>query len=125
MLLRDVIPQDLPVLVLWGDRDPFTPADGPVGRFFQALPQQRDNTTFTFLPGRMRRGWDAGVGTQGLGRRGWDAILQSRTPCCSCPCCCAGVGHCHHDDAPELVHAELLPFLASVHGSAGRVGAQR
>lgn len=86
VLLRDVIPGDLPLLVLWGDSDPFTPADGPVGRFFQALPQQRDNTTFTFLP---------------------------------------GVGHCPHDDAPELVHAELLPFLASVHGSAGRAGAQR
>lgn len=54
MLLREVIPQELPLLVLWGDKDPFTPADGPVGRFFQALPQQRDNTTFTFLPGGLR-----------------------------------------------------------------------
>ncbi|KAL4438016.1 hypothetical protein ABPG77_004237 [Micractinium sp. CCAP 211/92] len=40
-----------PLLVLWGDADPFTPADGPVGKFFQALPATRDSTTFTFLKG--------------------------------------------------------------------------
>lgn len=26
-----------------------------------------------------------------------------------------GVGHCPHDDFPELVHAELLPWLEGVH----------
>ncbi|KAL9437422.1 hypothetical protein AB3S75_023308 [Citrus x aurantiifolia] len=41
----------IPVLVLWGDEDPFTPLDGPVG-------------------------------------------------------------HCPHDDSPELVHEKLLPWLA-------------
>ncbi|KAI8526474.1 hypothetical protein RHMOL_Rhmol12G0000200 [Rhododendron molle] len=30
----------LPVLVLWGDRDPFTPLDGPVGTYFSTLPAQ-------------------------------------------------------------------------------------
>ena len=29
-----------PLLVLWGDADPFTPADGPVGQAFQALPTE-------------------------------------------------------------------------------------
>jgi pimeloyl-ACP methyl ester carboxylesterase len=38
-----------PMLVLWGDRDPFTPADGPVGRFFQELPTQREGTNFQWL----------------------------------------------------------------------------
>jgi hypothetical protein len=32
----------------------------------------------------------------------------------------ADVGHCLHDDKPELVHSELLPWLASLHqGEAG------
>lgn len=65
-----------PLLVLWGDTDSFTPADGPVGRFFQSLPETRANTRFSFLP---------------------------------------SVGHCPHDDRPDLVHGELLPWLASVH----------
>lgn len=50
-LLSSAIPQQLPLMVLWGDADPFTPADGPVGRFFQALPDTRPGTSFTFLPG--------------------------------------------------------------------------
>lgn len=29
----------------------------------------------------------------------------------------AGVGHCLHDDKPELVHAELLPWLEGVMGA--------
>jgi pimeloyl-ACP methyl ester carboxylesterase len=40
-----------PLLVLWGDKDNFTPADGPVGRWFQGLPARRADTVFTFLPG--------------------------------------------------------------------------
>lgn len=63
------------MLVLWGDKDPFTPADGPVGRYFQALPSTRPGTAFRFLP---------------------------------------DVGHCPHDDRPEAVHAELLPWLQRV-----------
>ncbi len=40
-----------PVLVLWGDRDTFTPIDGPVGRFFQRLPESRERTKLQILPG--------------------------------------------------------------------------
>ncbi len=61
-----------PVLVLWGDRDPFTPIDGPVGRYFSALPSELPNVTLHMLE---------------------------------------GVGHCPHDDRPDLVHAKLLPWL--------------
>ncbi|XP_062181401.1 pheophytinase, chloroplastic [Phragmites australis] len=62
----------VPVLVLWGDRDPFTPIDGPVGRFFSALPSELPNVTLHMLE---------------------------------------GVGHCPHDDRPDLVHDRLLPWL--------------
>lgn len=72
----DLIPNiSGPMLVLWGDKDTFTPADGPVGRFFQELPSQRPDTAFHFL---------------------------------------TDVGHCPHDDRPELVHAQLLPWLQRV-----------
>lgn len=65
----------LPVLLLWGDEDPFTPLDGPVGKYFSSLPSQQENVKlFVF----------------------------------------EGVGHCPHDDRPELVHEKLLPWLASL-----------
>jgi len=63
---------DVPVLVLWGDRDPFTPIDGPVGKFFSRLPSELPNVTLHMLE---------------------------------------GVGHCPHDDRPDLVHDRLLPWL--------------
>ncbi|KAK3135543.1 hypothetical protein QOZ80_5BG0420180 [Eleusine coracana subsp. coracana] len=63
---------DVPVLVLWGDRDPFTPIDGPVGKFFSKLPSELPNVTLHMLE---------------------------------------GVGHCPHDDRPDLVHDRLLPWL--------------
>ncbi|ONK73055.1 uncharacterized protein A4U43_C04F26680 [Asparagus officinalis] len=65
----------VPVLVLWGDRDPFTPLDGPVGRYFSSLPSQLSNVKLYVLE---------------------------------------GVGHCPHDDRPDLVHEKLLPWLASL-----------
>lgn len=40
-----------PMLVLWGDKDVFTPPDGPVGKYLQNLPSVRPNTTFQFLTG--------------------------------------------------------------------------
>ncbi|GIL88372.1 hypothetical protein Vretimale_15044 [Volvox reticuliferus] len=40
-----------PLLVLWGDKDTLTPADGPVGRFLKALPERRPETTFKMLEG--------------------------------------------------------------------------
>ncbi|OVA05823.1 Alpha/beta hydrolase fold-1 [Macleaya cordata] len=68
----------LPVLVLWGDQDPFTPLDGPVGRYFSSLPSALPNITLNVLE---------------------------------------GVGHCPHDDRPDLVHEKLLPWLASLPSS--------
>lgn len=62
----------LPVLVLWGDRDPFTPLDGPVGTYFLTLLAQVPNMSLFVLE---------------------------------------GVGHCPHDDRPDLVHEKLLPWL--------------
>ncbi|XP_057973470.1 pheophytinase, chloroplastic isoform X2 [Malania oleifera] len=62
---------NLPVLVLWGDEDPLTPLDGPVGKFFCSLP----NISLFVLE---------------------------------------GVGHCPHDDRPDLVHEKLLPWLHSL-----------
>lgn len=40
-----------PLLVLWGTKDVFTPADGPVGRYMQHLPSVRPETTFKFVEG--------------------------------------------------------------------------
>lgn len=57
-----------PILVLWGDTDPFTPFDGPVSEFFRNL------QSANFVP-------------------------------------LTNVGHCPHDDRPELVHQYLLPWL--------------
>lgn len=62
----------LPVLVLWGDRDPFTPLDGPVATYFSTLAAQVPNMSLFVLE---------------------------------------GVGHCPHDDRPDLVHEKLLPWL--------------
>lgn len=65
----------IPVLVLWGDDDPFTPIDGPVGKYFSSLPLVLPNLEFF--------------------------VLQ-------------GVGHCPHDDKPDLVHDKLLMWLHSL-----------
>lgn len=69
----------LPLLVLWGNQDPFTPIDGPVGKYFSVLPAQQQNISLFVLE---------------------------------------GVGHCPHDDRPELVHARLLPWLAQLPAQA-------
>ncbi|MBA0602268.1 pheophytinase, chloroplastic [Gossypium raimondii] len=69
---------NLPVLVLWGDQDPFTPIDGPVGKYFSSLPSKSSNVSLYMLE---------------------------------------GVGHCPHDDKPDLVHQKLLPWLAQVTAS--------
>ncbi|KAH9782298.1 AB hydrolase-1 domain-containing protein [Citrus sinensis] len=63
----------IPVLVLWGDEDPFTPLGGPVGKYFSSLPSKLSNVKLIVLD---------------------------------------GVGHCPHDDSPELVHEKLLLWLA-------------
>ncbi|CAA3015114.1 pheophytinase, chloroplastic [Olea europaea subsp. europaea] len=69
---------NLPVLVLWGDQDPFTPIDGPVGKYFSSLPSRLPNVNLFLLE---------------------------------------GVGHCPHDDRPDLVHENLLPWLANLPAS--------
>ncbi|KAI3785392.1 hypothetical protein L1987_44510 [Smallanthus sonchifolius] len=68
----------LPVLILWGDEDPFTPLDGPVGKYFSSLPAKVQNISLS--------------------------VLQ-------------GVGHCPHDDRPNLVHEKLVPWLATLSSS--------
>ena len=40
-----------PIQLVWGDRDPFTPLDGPYGRYFQALADTRANVDLTVVPG--------------------------------------------------------------------------
>lgn len=41
----DLMPQiSCPVLVAWGDTDPFTPLDGPVGQYFLKQAMDRPNT---------------------------------------------------------------------------------
>lgn len=65
----------IPVLVLWGDKDPFTPIDGPVGKFFRRISATQSNVDLVVL---------------------------------------FDVGHCPHDDRPELVHNELVPWLANL-----------
>ena len=42
------------MLVLWGDKDPFTPVDGPGGKLFTRLAGERPGTTFHLLPGALR-----------------------------------------------------------------------
>jgi len=41
---------DCPVLVAWGEADPWTPLDGAIGRFFQRQAAQRDNLELVALP---------------------------------------------------------------------------
>ncbi|KAL8134696.1 uncharacterized protein LOC141713041 [Apium graveolens] len=65
----------IPVLILWGDDDPFTPLDGPIGNYFSSLPTSHGSDNVSLF------------------------VLE-------------GVGHCPHDDRPELVHEKLLPWLA-------------
>ncbi|CAM6129240.1 unnamed protein product [Calypogeia fissa] len=64
-----------PVLLIWGDDDPFTPIDGPVGKYFSALAISEPNVQLNLLP---------------------------------------NIGHCPHDDRPELVHEKLVPWLAAL-----------
>lgn len=94
-LLTDVVAPELPLLVLWGDADPFTPADGPVGRFFQALPQQRQGTTFSFLPGERQGAWglaasakrqEAGVGRDECASTQQSTFPKPRIPALQLPC---------------------------------------
>lgn len=51
-ILAPLLRPDLPVAVFWGTDDQVTPLGGPVGLFFQRLPDTRPGSTeFTLLPG--------------------------------------------------------------------------
>eukprot|EP00897_Mesotaenium_endlicherianum_P006598 jgi/Mesen1/5967/ME000301S05095 len=65
----------LPMLVLWGDKDPWTPPNGKLARYFKSLETQRDNVRVVPLP---------------------------------------DVGHCPHDDRPELAANLMKPWLAEL-----------
>lgn len=39
------------MLIAWGDTDPFTPLDGPVGQYFSKLSDTRPGTDFALLEG--------------------------------------------------------------------------
>ncbi|KAG0593561.1 hypothetical protein KC19_1G338900 [Ceratodon purpureus] len=68
-----LVPQiDVPLLLLWGEKDPWTPANGPISKYFRRISAERDNVFVSLLP---------------------------------------DVGHCPHDDRPELAADEILPFL--------------
>ena len=45
-----------PLLVLWGDKDPFVPADGPTGKLFRDLKSLRKDTSFEMLKGAFAHG---------------------------------------------------------------------
>ncbi|CAM6048543.1 unnamed protein product [Sphagnum compactum] len=65
---------DLPLLLLWGEKDPWTPANGPVAKYFMKLAGERDNLFVETLP---------------------------------------DVGHCPHDDRPELAAGRIHHFLST------------
>jgi len=68
-----LVPQiDAPLLLLWGEKDPWTPPNGPISKYFRRVAAERDNVFVSILP---------------------------------------DVGHCPHDDRPELAAEEILPFL--------------
>lgn len=51
------------------------------------------------------------------------AISATRARCSACSSVdwlCAGAGHCLHDDMPDAVHAQLLPWLDALPGSSMR-----
>lgn len=45
------LPIHNPMLVLWGDEDPFTPINGPVGKYFQGLPKSNPKVVLHLLQG--------------------------------------------------------------------------
>ncbi|KAL3677393.1 hypothetical protein R1sor_027341 [Riccia sorocarpa] len=63
---------NVPLLLLWGDKDRWTPANGPVANYFRKLKEERGNVFVETL---------------------------------------ADVGHCPHDDRPELAADRMLEFL--------------
>jgi pimeloyl-ACP methyl ester carboxylesterase len=71
-----------PMLILWGTDDPFTPGDGPVGKYFRSL--HNNNSTYD---------------TNNNGAKIEFIDLE-------------GVGHCPQDEEPEKVHEYMLPWLA-------------
>lgn len=49
---RDLLPSVAgPMLILWGDQDPFTPGNAAGGIYFQQLKDTRAGTTFEWIEG--------------------------------------------------------------------------
>jgi len=69
-----LVAAEVPIFVLWGTTDPFTPIDGPVAKFF--LDELEPAHNFVTK-----------------------AVVDD-------------VGHCPHDDRPEVVHQALMPWLS-------------
>ncbi|KAL2609125.1 hypothetical protein R1flu_027698 [Riccia fluitans] len=63
---------NVPLLLLWGDKDRWTPANGPVANYFRKLKEERGNVFVETL---------------------------------------SDVGHCPHDDRPELAASRMLEFM--------------
>ncbi|CAI5522664.1 unnamed protein product [Closterium sp. Naga37s-1] len=72
---------DVPMLVLWGDKDPWTPIDGKVALLFKRLEEQRGNDKVAVVP-------------------------------------LPDVGHCPHDDRPEIAASHILPWLEKLDGDS-------
>ncbi len=98
----------------------------------QELPSKRPNATFKFLPGKRLLAFAlphihatfthpkpqtiAAATGKAIVCRDWSKRLQgSNSVTRVSVCACAGVGHCLHDDRPEVVHGELLPWLETLH----------
>ncbi|GJP46102.1 hypothetical protein CLOM_g5429 [Closterium sp. NIES-68] len=72
---------DVPMLVLWGDKDPWTPIDGKVAQLFKRLEERRGNDKVAVVP-------------------------------------LPDVGHCPHDDRPEIAASHILPWLDKLHADS-------
>ncbi|CAM6126519.1 unnamed protein product [Calypogeia fissa] len=71
-----LMPQiNVPLLLLWGDKDRWTPANGKVANYFRKLGEERGTVFVEVLP---------------------------------------DVGHCPHDDRPELVAERMFSFVESL-----------
>jgi hypothetical protein len=89
----------------------------------QALPGKRPDTMFKLLPGmcaalaagRMGK-LDHALNREHLMCGMHDLKILAAHARVLCEMSHAGLGHCLHDEAPEVVHQALLPWLLELHG---------